>query len=196
MLKHVLNIAGLSCDLVGAVLLSIPMIWDTRKIAHRIVAELKGIRTELYGVRRWRMVTRQEFDEIVATTLAKDRMVIVAGFFIGAFIVIVAAMLYHVGYLRDLWKPLLFAPRHARSSGRQRRAGFGVRRGYALGSYSNSRALPHREALAMDGPWQARAQDRRHRPHGALHGLHPTGVGQPAVLAVESRGRFKAFGGH
>jgi hypothetical protein len=48
-LKHTLTFFGLLSDLVGAVLLSIPMIWNTRAAAHSILKLMKRVKFWLYG---------------------------------------------------------------------------------------------------------------------------------------------------
>lgn len=48
-LKHTLTFFGLLSDLLGAALLSIPMIWDTRAAAHSILKTMKRIKFWLYG---------------------------------------------------------------------------------------------------------------------------------------------------
>lgn len=48
-LKHTLTFFGLLSDLVGAALLSIPMIWDTRSAAHTILRAMKRVKFWLYG---------------------------------------------------------------------------------------------------------------------------------------------------
>jgi hypothetical protein len=48
-LKHTLTFFGLLSDLVGAVLLSIPMIWNTRAAAHAILKMMKRVKFWLYG---------------------------------------------------------------------------------------------------------------------------------------------------
>lgn len=47
--RHILALLGLTCDLVGAVLLSIPMVWNTHAAAHWIVHFLRRLRYFLYG---------------------------------------------------------------------------------------------------------------------------------------------------
>jgi hypothetical protein len=48
-LKHTLTFFGLLSDLLGAALLSIPMIWDTRSAAHTILRTMKRVKFWLYG---------------------------------------------------------------------------------------------------------------------------------------------------
>lgn len=48
-LKHALTIFGLFSDLLGALLLSIPMIWDTRAAAHAVLKVMKRVKFWLYG---------------------------------------------------------------------------------------------------------------------------------------------------
>jgi hypothetical protein len=48
-LKHALTFFGLLSDLVGAVLLSIPMIWNIRTVVHSILKIMKRIKFFLYG---------------------------------------------------------------------------------------------------------------------------------------------------
>ena len=47
--RHILTLAGLFCDLMGAVLLSIPMVWNTHAAAHSIIRFLRRTRYFLYG---------------------------------------------------------------------------------------------------------------------------------------------------
>ncbi len=47
--RHILTLFGLTCDLVGAILLSIPMVWNTHAAAHWIVHFLRRLRYFLYG---------------------------------------------------------------------------------------------------------------------------------------------------
>lgn len=44
-----LVIAGLLCDLIGAFLLSLPMVWNTRRAAHRLLRMIQKARWFLYG---------------------------------------------------------------------------------------------------------------------------------------------------
>jgi hypothetical protein len=47
-LKHWLTLIGLICDLVGAILLSIPMVWNTRAVARMIIRGIRWARSILF----------------------------------------------------------------------------------------------------------------------------------------------------
>jgi hypothetical protein len=48
-LRHFLAIFGLLSDLVGAFLLSVPMIWNTRRVALRLIRSVHRTRFYIYG---------------------------------------------------------------------------------------------------------------------------------------------------
>jgi hypothetical protein len=48
-IRHALSILGLICDLWGAILLSIPMVWDTREAAYAIGRLVKKCQQWVYG---------------------------------------------------------------------------------------------------------------------------------------------------
>src|SRR4051794_460516 len=97
--RHTLTLIGLFCDLMGAVLLSIPMVWNTHAAAHSVIRSLRRIRHFLYGDvvsdrRALRHDARMRGDateqrEIIADMeLARSRLFSIAVLFAVCFIVI------------------------------------------------------------------------------------------------------------
>ena len=82
-LKHTLTFFGLLSDLVGAMLLSIPMIWDTRAAAHSILKMMKRIRFWLYGYSNRETNIKLTFSRDVQEVRA--RIVPVGAFFVLCF---------------------------------------------------------------------------------------------------------------
>jgi hypothetical protein len=85
-LKHTLTFFGLLSDLAGAVLLSIPMIWDTRAAAHTMLKMMKRIRFWLYGyadpVTNTKLIFSRDVQE------AHGRIMSVGAFFLSCFAII------------------------------------------------------------------------------------------------------------
>jgi hypothetical protein len=101
-LKHLLTFFGLFSDLVGAFLLSIPMVWDTRAATHTMVRLLRTIRFFLYGNVRRVETPVSQIDEVT-----HSRIVATGGFFSLLFLVI-TGRLVQIMVLKNADSPAFF----------------------------------------------------------------------------------------
>jgi hypothetical protein len=83
-LKHTLTLFGLLSDLLGAALLSIPMIWDTRSAAHTILRVMKRIKFWSYGYANPRYSIRRE----ILSQEFQKRIIQIQLFFLAVFAII------------------------------------------------------------------------------------------------------------
>src|SRR5947209_8140087 len=80
--KHVLTLLGLLSDLIGAVLLSIPMVWDTHAAAFSLIRFLRSVRYFLYGSERRHKTDSARLDEEIYSRLLATYFVLSLPFLI------------------------------------------------------------------------------------------------------------------